>query len=180
MSRLRDLYNKEMVSSLKKEFNFKNNLEVPRLTKIVINMGLSEAKENIKIIDAATVQLAAITGQKPVVTRAKKSISNFKIRQGMPIGCKVTLRGDKMYEFLDRLINVALPRVRDFRGIARNSFDGCGNYSLGLKEQTIFPEIDIEKIDKVRGMDITVVTTAKKNEEAERLLVLLGMPFRER
>lgn len=180
MSRLRDLYQKECVPILMKEFAFKNKMEVPKLLKVVVNMGLSEAKENIKIIDAATQQLAAITGQRPIVTRAKKSISNFKIREGMPIGCKVTLRGDVMYEFLDRLMYIAMPRVRDFRGVPRNSFDGRGNYSLGLKEQTIFPEIDIEKIDKVRGMDVTIVTNAKNNQQCERLLVLLGMPFREK
>jgi large subunit ribosomal protein L5 len=180
MPRLKDFYTKEIVPALKSEFGFKNALEVPRLSKVVLNMGLSDAKENIKVIDIAVKQLASITGQRPVVTRAKKSISNFKIREGMPIGCKVTLRGDIMYEFMDRLINVSLPRIRDFRGIPRNSFDGRGNYTLGLKDQTIFSEIDYEKIDKVRGMDITVVTTAKNNEQAEKLLVLFGMPFREK
>ena len=180
MPRLKDFYSKEIIPVLKKEFNLTNNLEVPKLSKVVINMGLGDAKENIKVIDIAVKQLAAITGQRPVVTRAKKSISNFKIREGMPIGCKVTLRGKVMYEFMDRLINVSIPRIRDFRGIPRNSFDGRGNYTLGLKDQTIFSEIDYEKIDKVRGMDITVVTTAKNNEQAERLLVLFGMPFRER
>ncbi len=180
MPRLKDFYTKEIIPVLKSEFNLKNNLEVPKLTKVVINMGLSDAKENIKVIDIAVKQLAAITGQRPVVTRAKKSISNFKIREGMPIGCKVTLRGKIMYEFMDRLINVTIPRIRDFRGIPRNSFDGRGNYTLGLKDQTIFSEIDYEKIDKVRGMDITVVTNAKNNEQAERLLILFGMPFRER
>jgi len=162
------------------EYKFKNKLEVPKLSKIVLNMGLSDAKENIKVIDVATKQLSAVTGQKPIVTRAKKSISNFKIREGMPIGCKVTLRGNMMYEFLDRLINVAIPRIRDFRGVPRNSFDGRGNYTLGLKEQTIFPEIDYDKIDKVRGMDVTIVTTAKNDEQAEKLLGLFGMPYREK
>lgn len=180
MPRLKDFYIREIIPVLKKEFNLKNNLEVPRLTKVVINMGLSDAKENIKVIDLAVKQLAAITGQRPVVTRAKKSISNFKIREGMPIGCKVTLRGRVMYEFMDRLINVSIPRIRDFRGLPRNSFDGRGNYSLGLKDQTIFSEIEYDKIDKVRGMDITVVTTAKNNAQAEKLLVLFGMPFREK
>ncbi len=180
MPRLKDFYTKEIIPVLKNEFNLKNNLEVPKLTKVVINMGLGDAKEDIKVIDIAVKQLAAITGQRPIVTRAKKSISNFKIREGMPIGCKVTLRGKVMYEFMDRLINVSIPRIRDFRGIPRNSFDGRGNYTMGLKDQTIFSEIDYEKIDKVRGMDITVVTSAKNNAQAERLLVLFGMPFRER
>jgi large subunit ribosomal protein L5 len=180
MTRLKDFYTKEIIPVLKTEFNLKNNLEVPKLTKVVINMGLGDAKENIKVIDIAVKQLAVITGQRPVVTRAKKSISNFKIREGMPIGCKVTLRGKVMYEFMDRLINVSIPRIRDFRGIPRNSFDGSGNYTLGLKDQTIFSEIEYDKIDKVRGMDITVVTTAKNDAQAERLLVLFGMPFRER
>lgn len=180
MSKIGDLYKKEVVPALMKEFKLKNALEVPKIVKVVINMGLSEAKENIKIIDAALAQLSSITGQRPVVTRAKKSISNFKIREGMPIGCKVTLRGDKMYEFLERLMYIALPRIRDFRGVPRNSFDGRGNYSLGLKEQTIFPEIDIEKVDKVRGMDITIATDSDSNEQSERLLALLGMPFREK
>jgi large subunit ribosomal protein L5 len=180
MPRLKDFYTKEIVPTLKSEFNFKNALEVPKLSKIVVNMGLSDAKENIKVIDIAVKQLASITGQRPIVTRAKKSISNFKIRTGMPIGCKVTLRGNIMYEFLDRLINVALPRIRDFRGIPRNSFDGRGNYTLGLKDQTIFSEIEYDKIDKLRGMDITIVTTAKNDAQAEKLLALFGMPFREK
>ncbi|MBI5554515.1 MAG: 50S ribosomal protein L5 [Elusimicrobia bacterium] len=180
MPRLKDFYTKEIIPVLKNEFNLKNTLAVPKLTKVVINMGLGDAKENIKVIDIAVKQLAAITGQRPVVTRAKKSISNFKIREGMPIGCKVTLRGNIMYEFMDRLINVSIPRIRDFRGLPRNSFDGRGNYTLGLKDQTIFSEIEYDKIDKVRGMDITVVTTAKNNEQAERLLVLFGLPFRDR
>lgn len=180
MARLREFYAKEVIPALMNEYKFKNKLEVPRLVKIVLNMGLSDAKENIKVIDSAVKQLAAITGQKPIVTRAKTSISNFKIREGMPIGCKVTLRGDMMYEFLDRLINVAIPRIRDFRGVPRNSFDGRGNYSLGLKEQTIFPEIEYDKIDKVRGMDVTIVTTAKIDGQAEKLLGLMGMPYRER
>lgn len=180
MPRLKDFYTKEIIPAMKSEFGYKNALEVPKLSKVVINMGLSDAKENIKVIDIAVKQLASITGQRPVVTRAKKSISNFKIREGMPIGCKVTLRGNIMYEFLDRLINVTLPRIRDFRGIPRNSFDGRGNYTMGLKDQTIFSEIEYDKIDKLRGMDITVVTTAKNNAQAEKLLVLFGMPFREK
>ena len=180
MPRLRDVYNKEIVPALKEEFKLKNKMEVPKLLKIVINMGLSDAKENIKVIDLAAKQLSAITGQRPVVTRAKTSISNFKIREGMPIGCKVTLRGNMMYEFLDRLVNVAIPRIRDFRGVPRNSFDGRGNYSLGVKEQTIFPEIEYEKIDKVRGMDVTIVTSAINDAECEKLLTMLGMPFREK
>ncbi|MDR1103927.1 MAG: 50S ribosomal protein L5 [Endomicrobium sp.] len=179
--RLKEFYQKNVVrSELKKQFNFKNVHQIPKLTKIVINIGLSEAKENIKVLDTATAELAAITGQKPLVCRAKQSVSNFKIRQGMPIGIKVTLRNAIMYEFLDRLINVAVPRIRDFRGIEPNGFDGRGNFNLGLNEQYIFPEINVEKSDKARGMNITVVTTAEKNEHAKALLEHLGMPFKKR
>ena len=160
-----------------KKFNYKSTMQIPKFDKIVINIGLGEAKDNPKVIDAALSDLAKITGQKPVVTKAKKSIANFKLRQGMNIGVKVTLRGDKMYEFIDRLFNVALPRVRDFRGINPNAFDGRGNYSLGIKEQLIFPEIEYDKIDKIKGMDITFTTTAKTDEEAMALLEMLGMPF---
>ncbi|MDR0398770.1 MAG: 50S ribosomal protein L5 [Endomicrobium sp.] len=178
--RLKEFYQKNVVSELKKQFNFKNVHQIPKLTKIVINIGLSEAKENIKVLDTATAELAAITGQKPLVCRAKQSVSNFKIRQGMPIGIKVTLRNAIMYEFLDRLINVAVPRIRDFRGIEPNGFDGRGNFNLGLTEQYIFPEINVEKSDKARGMNITVVTTAEKDEHAKALLEHLGMPFKKR
>lgn len=174
---LKKLYKEKIIPKMMEDFKYKNIMQVPRIEKIVVNMGLGEAKENIKVIDAAAAQMGEITGQKPVVTRAKKSISNFKIRQGMPIGCKVTLRGDRMYDFLYRLINVVLPRIRDFRGVNKNAFDKLGNYSLGVKEQTIFPEIEYEKIDKVRGMDITIVTTAHTDEESSALLSLMGMPF---
>ena len=177
MARLKDLYVKEAAPALMKKFSYKSVMQIPKLEKIVINVGAGEAKENSKAIDAISRDLAAITGQKPVVCRAKKSVANFKVREGMQIGCKVTLRGEKMYEFIDRLFNVALPRVRDFRGINPNSFDGRGNYNMGLKEQLIFPEIDFDKIDKVRGMDICFVTTAKTDEEARELLVLMGAPF---
>ena len=162
-----------------KKFGYKNVMQVPKLEKIVINMGIGEAKENSKILDAATAELATITGQKPVTTKAKKSVANFKLREGMPIGCKVTLRGEKMYEFLDRLVNLALPRVRDFRGVNPNAFDGRGNYALGIKEQLIFPEIEYDKVDKVRGMDVIVVTTAHTDEEARELLTQFGMPFKK-
>jgi large subunit ribosomal protein L5 len=178
--RLKEFYQKNVVSELKKEFNFKNAHQIPKLTKIVVNIGLSEAKENIKVLDIATDELAAITGQKPLVCRAKRSVSNFKIRQGMPIGIKVTLRSAMMYEFLDRLINIAIPRIRDFRGIEPNGFDGRGNFNLGLTEQYIFPEVNVEKSDKTRGMNITIVTTAKKDEHAKALLEFLGMPFKKR
>ncbi|MDR1942614.1 MAG: 50S ribosomal protein L5 [Endomicrobium sp.] len=178
--RLKEFYQKNVVSELRKQFNFKNVHQIPKLTKIVINIGLSEAKENIKVLDTATAELAVITGQKPLVCRAKQSVSNFKIRQGMPIGIKVTLRNAIMYEFLDRLINVAVPRIRDFRGIEPNGFDGRGNFNLGLTEQYIFPEINVEKSDKARGMNITVVTTAEKDEHAKALLEHLGMPFKKR
>lgn len=179
MVRLKDLYFNEIVPAMEKKFGYKNIMEVPKLEKIVINMGVGEAKDNPKVLESATKDLEAITGQKPVVTKAKKSIANFKIRQGMSIGCKVTLRGDRMYEFTDRLINLALPRVRDFRGVSPDSFDGRGNYALGIKEQLIFPEIDYDKVDKVRGMDIIFVTTAKTDEEARELLSGFGMPFRK-
>ncbi|HHV31404.1 50S ribosomal protein L5 [Caproiciproducens sp. LBM24188] len=177
MARLKDYYKSEVAPALMKKFSYKSVMQIPKLEKIVINVGAGEAKDNSKVIDAVTNDLAAITGQKPAVCKAKKSVANFKIREGMNIGVKVTLRGDRMYEFLDRLFNIALPRVRDFRGIDANSFDGRGNYNMGLKEQLIFPEIDYDKIDKVRGMDICFVTTAKTDEESRELLTLLGAPF---
>lgn len=176
--RLKDKYLLEVVPQLMKEFGYKNLLEAPRLEKVVVNMGLGEAIQNIKVLDHASAELGLITGQKPVVTRAKQSISNFKLRSGMPIGCCVTLRRQRMYEFLDRLINIALPRVRDFRGISGKAFDGRGNYTLGIREQIIFPEINYDKIDKIRGMNITIVTTAKTDEEAKAFLKYMGMPFR--
>lgn len=179
MSRYKEMYANEIVPALTKKFGYKNVMQVPKLDKIVINMGIGEAKENAKILDAAVKDLETITGQKAVLTRAKNSIANFKIRAGMPIGCKVTLRGEKMYEFADRLINLALPRVRDFRGVSANSFDGRGNYALGIKEQLIFPEIEYDKVDKVRGMDVIFVTTAKTDEEARELLTLFNMPFQK-
>ena len=178
MARLKDVYDKELIPQLTKEFSYKNIMEVPRLEKIVINMGLGEAIQNIKILDSAAQELSAISGQKPVITKARKSIASFKLREGMPIGCMVTLRKDRMYEFLDRLVNVALPRVRDFKGVSPKGFDGRGNYSLGVKEQLIFPEINYDKVDKIKGMNITVVTTARTDEEGRALLKLLGMPFR--
>ena len=177
MSRLRDLYENEIVDAMMKKFEYKNKMQVPKLDKIVVNMGVGEAKENAKILESAMKDMETITGQKPVATRAKNSIANFKLREGMAIGCKVTLRGEKMYEFADRLINLALPRVRDFRGINANAFDGRGNYALGIKEQLIFPEIEYDKIDKVRGMDVIFVTTAKTDEEARELLTQFNMPF---
>lgn len=177
MSRLRELYDSEIRDAMVKKFGYTNEMQIPKLDKIVVNMGVGEAKENAKIIDSAMKDLETITGQKAVKTKAKKSIANFKIREGMVIGCKVTLRGERMYEFADRLINLALPRVRDFRGVNPNSFDGRGNYAMGVKEQLIFPEIDYDKIDKVRGMDIIFVTTAKTDEEARELLRLFNMPF---
>ena len=177
MSRLKDQYKAEIVPALTKKFGYENVMQVPKLDKIVINMGVGEAKENPKALESAVADLETITGQKAVLTKAKNSIANFKIREGMNIGCKVTLRGEKMYEFLDRLVNLALPRVRDFRGINPNSFDGRGNYALGIKEQFIFPEIEFDKVDKVRGMDIIFVTTAKTDEEARELLRLFNMPF---
>jgi large subunit ribosomal protein L5 len=179
LARLKDLYNNEIVAAMTKKFGYKNVMEVPKIEKIVINMGVGEAKDNAKLLESAVKDLEVISGQKPVITKAKKSIANFKVREGMSIGCKVTLRGSKMYEFADRLINLALPRVRDFRGVNPNAFDGRGNYALGIKEQLIFPEIDFDKVDKVRGMDIIFVTTAKTDEEARELLTLFGMPFRK-
>ena len=178
MARLAELYNKEMVPQLMKDQNYANIMEVPRLVKIVVNMGLGEAIQNVKILDSAAEELAAITGQRPVITKAKKSIAGFKLRQGMPIGCSVTLRREKMYEFLDRLVSVSLPRVRDFKGISGKAFDGKGNYSLGVKEQLIFPEIDYDKVDKIKGLNITIVTTAKTDAEGKALLKLMGLPFR--
>lgn len=177
MSRLKDLYKDEIVAAMTKKFGYKNVMEVPKLDKIVINMGVGEAKENAKVLESAVKDMETITGQKAVLTKAKKSVANFKIREGMSIGCKTTLRGEKMYEFLDRLVNLALPRVRDFRGVNPNAFDGRGNYTLGIKEQLIFPEIEYDKVDKVRGMDICFVTTAKTDEEARELLRLFNMPF---
>ncbi|MGN0415445.1 MAG: 50S ribosomal protein L5 [Agathobacter sp.] len=177
MSRLKEQYENEIKDAMIKKFGYKNAMEVPKLDKIVVNMGVGEAKENAKILESAVKDMEAITGQKAVTTKAKKAIANFKIRENMPIGCKVTLRGEKMYEFADRLINLALPRVRDFRGVNPNSFDGRGNYALGIKEQIIFPEIEYDKVDKVRGMDIIFVTTAKTDEEARELLTLFNMPF---
>ncbi|SES89599.1 50S ribosomal protein L5 [Anaerobranca gottschalkii] len=178
MARLKEVYQKEIVPALMDKFGYKSVMQVPRIEKIVINMGVGEAKDNPKALEGAVNDLAAITGQKPVVTKAKKAIAGFKIREGMPIGAKVTLRGERMYEFLDRLLNVALPRVRDFRGVSPTAFDGRGNYTLGVKEQLIFPEIDYDKVDKVRGMDIVFVTTAKTDEEAREMLRAFGMPFR--
>jgi len=177
--RLRDRFRTAVIPALMKERGYTNPFQVPRLEKIVINMGVGEGKENPKILDFATADLQAITGQKPIITRAKKSIANFKLRENVPIGCKVTLRGARMYEFLDRLVNVALPRVRDFKGVAPKAFDGRGNYALGLKEQVIFPEIVYDKVDKVRGMDVVMVTSARTDEEAKALLAHLGVPFRE-
>ncbi|MDE6208773.1 MAG: 50S ribosomal protein L5 [Lachnospiraceae bacterium] len=179
MSRLKDTYYNEIIDAMTKKFGYKNVMQVPKLDKIVINMGVGEAKDNAKVLDAAVKDLETITGQKAVLTRAKKSVANFKIREGLAIGCKVTLRGEKMYEFLDRLVNLSLPRVRDFRGVNPNSFDGRGNYALGIKEQIIFPEIEYDKVDKVRGMDIIFVTTANTDEEARELLTLFNMPFQK-
>ncbi|MCR5106959.1 MAG: 50S ribosomal protein L5 [Lachnospiraceae bacterium] len=177
MSRYKDLYKDQVVDGMIKKFGYKNIMEVPKVDKVVINMGVGEAKDNAKVLESAVKDLETIAGQKAVITRAKNAIANFKIREGMAIGCKVTLRGEKMYDFLDRLINLALPRVRDFRGVNPNAFDGRGNYALGIKEQIIFPEIEYDKIDKVRGMDVIVVTTAKTDEEAKELLTQFGMPF---
>ena len=179
MSRLKEQYTNEIVDALVKKFGYKNIMEVPKMDKIVITMGVGEAKENAKLLDSAIKDMETIAGQKAVITKAKKSIANFKLREGMPIGCKVTLRGERMYEFMDRLINLSLPRVRDFRGVNPNAFDGRGNYALGIKEQLIFPEIEYDKIDKVRGMDIIFVTTAKTDEEARELLTLFNMPFQK-
>jgi large subunit ribosomal protein L5 len=178
MSRLRQRYENDVVPALEKEFGYDNVMAIPKLTKVVVNMGLGEATQNAKIVDTGADELARITGQRPVITRAKKSIAQFKVRKGMPIGTMVTLRGERMWEFLDRLISVALPRVRDFRGVSPRGFDGRGNYTLGLKDQLLFPEIDYMKVDKARGMNISVVTTARTDEESRKLLQLLGMPFR--
>ena len=179
MSRLNDLYQEEIRKSLREKFGYKNEMQIPKLEKIVINIGGGEATENSKTIDAAASDLATITGQKPIICKARRSLAAWKIREGMPLGCKVTLRGERMYEFLDRLINIALPRVRDFRGISATSFDGRGNYAFGVKEQLIFPEVDYEKIDRIRGMDIIIVTTAKTDEEAREMLTQFGMPFKK-
>jgi len=177
-ARLRQLYHSEIIPGLRKERGYKNVYQVPRLEKIVLNMGLGEAIQNAKILDSAVAELSAITGQRPVVTKAKKAIANFKLRKGLPIGCMVTLRGERMYEFLDRLVNVALPRVRDFKGVSDKSFDGRGNYSLGIREEIIFPEVDIDKVEKVKGLTINICTTAKSDEEGRALLKALGVPFR--
>jgi len=177
-ARLRDLYHKQIVPTLTKERGYKNVYQVPRLEKIVLNMGLGEAIQNAKILDSAVSELSVITGQRPVVTKAKKAIANFKLRKGLPIGCMVTLRGNRMYEFLDRLVNVALPRVRDFKGVSDKAFDGRGNYSLGIREQIIFPEVDIDKVDKVKGLTINICTTAKTDDDGRALLRALGVPFR--
>ena len=179
MNRLKEKYVKEIVPSLMNKYNYKSIMEVPKLDKVVINMGVGDGASNAKLLDAAVNELELITGAKPVVTKAKKSIANFKLREGMPIGCKVTLRKEKMYEFLDKLFNISLPRVRDFRGVSDTSFDGRGNYTLGIKEQIIFPEIDFDKVDRTRGMDIVIVTSAKTNEEAKALLTQMGMPFKK-
>jgi large subunit ribosomal protein L5 len=178
MARLREYYKQDVVPALIKEFDYKNPMQVPKLVKIVVNMGLGEAIQNVKALDSAAEEMTMIVGQKPVITKARKSIATFKLRQGMSIGCCVTLRQDRMYEFFDRLVNVALPRVRDFRGISPKSFDGRGNFALGLKEQIIFPEVEYDKVEKIRGMNIAIVTTAKTDDEARQLLKLMGMPFR--
>ena len=179
MARLKETYSKEIAPAMQKKFGYKNVMQIPKLDKIVINMGVGEAKENAKALESACKDIEIICGQKPIITKAKKSVANFKIREGQNIGCKVTLRGENMYYFLDKLISLALPRVRDFRGISPNSFDGHGNYAMGIKEQLMFPEIDYDKIDKIRGMDIIIVTTAGTDEEAFELLKLMGMPFRK-
>jgi large subunit ribosomal protein L5 len=179
MARLKDTYQAELVPQLKKDLQLKNVMEVPRVEKVVVNMGLGEAIQNVKVLDSAVGELTRITGQKAVITKAKKSIASFKLREGMPIGCMVTLRRDKAYEFLDRLINIALPRVRDFKGVSPKAFDGRGNYTLGIREQLIFPELEIDKIDKIKGLNVTVVTSAKNDEEGRALLAGLGMPFRK-
>ena len=179
MSRLKDIYNEQIIDAMVEKFGYKNKLQAPKIEKIVINMGVGEAKDNAKVLENAIGDMEKISGQKPVVTRAKKSVAAFKPREGIPIGCKVTLRGEKMYEFLDRLVNLALPRVRDFRGVDATAFDGRGNYALGLKEQIIFPEIEYDKIDKVRGMDVIIVTTAHTDEESRELLRQFGMPFQK-
>lgn len=177
MARLKDKYKSEAVPALQAKFKYSSSMQIPKLEKVILNMGVGEVKDNPKAMDSAVSDMTIITGQKPIITKAKKSVAAFKLREGMNIGCKVTLRGERMYEFVDKLFNVAIPRVRDFRGVSNNSFDGRGNYSLGIKDQTIFPEIEYDKIDKIRGMDIAFVTTAKSDEEAKELLKLLGMPF---
>lgn len=179
MARLRDSYRTEIAPRLAEQFKYKSSMQIPKISKVVLNMGMGEAIQNIKILDSAVAELAQISGQKPVITRARQSIAAFKLRKGMPIGCMVTLRGNRMYEFLDKLVNVALPRVRDFRGVSPRALDGRGNYTLGIKEHIIFPEIDYDKIDKIKGMNITIVTTAKTDEEARALLSSMGMPFRQ-
>lgn len=179
MNRLKERYTNEIVKSLMQKFNYSSVMEVPKIEKIVVNMGVGDAVQNPKVLDSAVEELAEITGQKPLITKAKKSIAGFKLRDGMPIGAKVTLRGERMYDFLDKLISVSLPRVRDFRGVSKKAFDGRGNYTLGIKEQLIFPEIDYDKVNKVRGMDVVIVTTAKTDEEARELLAELGMPFQK-
>lgn len=176
-ARLRELYKTDVFKAMMEKFNYKNVMEVPKLSKVTINIGLGEAKDNPKMMETATEELALITGQRPVITKAKKSVANFKVRQGMPVGTKVTLRGENMYEFADKLFNIALPRVRDFKGVSKNSFDGRGNYSMGLKEQLVFPEINYDKVDKIKGMNIVFTTTAKTDEEAKALLEFMGMPF---
>jgi len=178
MARLKNYYKSEVVPAMMKQFGYNNTMQVPRLEKIIVNMGLGEAIQNVKILESASAEIGALTGQKPVITKARKSIATFKLRKGMSIGCMVTLRKERMYEFFDRLVNVALPRIRDFRGIPASSFDGRGNFAMGIKEQFIFPEIDYDKIDKVKGMNVVIVTTARTDEEARHLLRLLGMPFR--
>jgi large subunit ribosomal protein L5 len=178
MARLRESFQSEIAPKLSEKYDYKSPMQVPRLAKIILNMGLGEAIQNVKILDSASQELAQISGQKPVITRARQSIAAFKLRKGMPIGCMVTLRGDRMYEFYDKLVNIALPRVRDFRGVSAKAFDGRGNYTLGIKEQIIFPEIEYDKIDKIKGMNITIVTTANTDDEARTLLTLMGMPFR--
>ena len=178
-SRLKEKYQKEVVQTLQKEFNYKNPMQVPTVYKVVVNIGMGEAIQNAKAMDAAVTDLATITGQRPVITRAKHSVAAFKLREGMQIGCMVTLRGDRMYQFLDKLMNVALPRLRDFQGVSPEAFDGRGNYTLGLREQLVFPEIDYDKVDKVRGMEVSIVTTARTDEEGRRLLKLMGMPFKK-
>ena len=177
--RLKEKYQKEVVPGLQKEFNYKNPMQVPTVNKVVVNIGMGEAIQNAKAMDAAVSDLATITGQRPVITRAKRSVAAFKLREGMQIGCMVTLRGDRMYQFLDKLMNVALPRLRDFQGVSADAFDGRGNYTLGLREQLVFPEIDYDKVDKVRGMEVSIVTTARTDEEGRRLLKLMGMPFKK-
>jgi large subunit ribosomal protein L5 len=178
MTKLKEVYQQRVIPALMKQFNYRNVMEVPKLEKIIVNMGLGEAIQNVKILDSAAQEISGITGQKPIITKARRSIAQFKLRKGMPIGCMVTLRKERMYEFFNRLVNVALPRVRDFKGLSGKSFDGRGNYALGIREQLIFPEIHYDKIDKVKGMNIVIVTTAKNDEEAMELLKLLGMPFR--